>query len=148
MKLFKSHLGTCFLSRPFLHIVLYFAVSVLQQSGLSKAKPVLETKWRMAPLLPGDQLLQTDSVEATTDPFRRTSTEKVIDLVKAAMASIPELGPKDAKTTLLRNTAIAMLKWLGCETLCTICTEDVTLLVSCNCPRPCIPFDRIRSSAL
>ena len=94
------------------HLNLLSAVSVLRQAGLSKAEPVDKIKWRMAPLLSGGQLLQTDSKEAATDPFVRSCTEEVIALLSAALASIPDLAPKDAKTTLLRNTAIALLKWL------------------------------------
>ncbi len=44
-----------------LHCLLLSAVSVLRQAGLSKAEPMDKIKWRMAPLLSGGQLLQTDS---------------------------------------------------------------------------------------
>lgn len=70
----------------------------------------------MAPLLSGDELLHTDAKEAAYDPFSRAVTEDIIDLVSAALNNIG-IGnkKKGKKTTLIRDTAIALAKYLGGE---------------------------------
>ena len=65
-------------------------------------------------MLSGDGLLQTDAKEAAYDPFRPVKTEDVIDLLRAALEYI-KIGnkKKGKKTTLLRDTAIALVRDLG-----------------------------------
>jgi hypothetical protein len=60
-------------------------------------------------------VLQTDPKEAAYDPFSRVVTEDIIDLIAAALASIPGMGDrkKGKKTTLFRDTSIALVKLLG-----------------------------------
>lgn len=91
-------------------------MSVMRQSGLNQAKTVEKVKWRMAPLLSGDELLHTDAKEAAYDPFSRAVTNDIIDLISAALNSIG-IGneKKGKKTTLIRDTAIALAKYLGGE---------------------------------
>lgn len=63
----------------------------------------------------GTEVLQTDPKEVAYDPFNRVMTEDMIDLIAAALASIPEMGDrkKGKKTTLFRDTPIAQVKLLG-----------------------------------
>ena len=75
-----------------------------------------KVKWRMAPVLSGDSLLQTNAKEAAYDPFRRVKTEDIIDLLSTALEHI-KIGnkKKGKKTTLIRDTAIALVRDLGGE---------------------------------
>ncbi len=94
------------------------AVTVARQSGLSQPKGAGRVKWRMAPLLSGDQLLHTDPKEAACDPFKRVVTEDLIHLISAALESLPDsIGSKKKgkKITLIRDTSIALLMYLGGE---------------------------------
>lgn len=80
-----------------------------------------KVKWRMAPLLSGDQLLQADPIEAATDPFGQAVTQEIIDLISAALNSVGiGSNKKGKKTTLIRDTAIALLKFLGGKTSLTL----------------------------
>ena len=75
-----------------------------------------KVKWRMAPLLSGQQLLQTDPAEAKYDPFVRVHTDDMIDLIGKGLTGIKFGNSKHGKkTTLIRDTGTALLKYLGGE---------------------------------
>ena len=88
----------------------------------------------MAPLLSGDQLMQPDYKEAAFDPFTRVNTEEIIDLLSAALESIG-IGnkKKGKKTTLIRDTAIALLKYLGGEALQLVLHAPLLIRAQVQC---------------
>lgn len=101
-----------------------------------KARFVDKVKYRMAPLLSASVLLETDPLEKQAKPFRRVTTEDMIDIIARGLKDLGIAHQKRGKkTNLIRDSFIALLTLLGgeqvlhfCFHYCSICQSTHLLL--------------------
>ena len=87
-----------------------------------KAKIVNKVKYRMAPLLSASVLLETDPLEKQAKPFRRVTTEDMIDIIAKGLQHLGIAHQKRGKkTNLIRDSFIALLTLLGGEQVLHLC---------------------------
>ncbi|KAL3135429.1 hypothetical protein ABBQ32_007611 [Trebouxia sp. C0010 RCD-2024] len=87
-----------------------------------KAKFVDKVKYRMAPLLSASVLLETDPREKQAGPFRRVTTEDMIDIIAKGLRYLGIAHQKRGKkTNLIRDSFIALLTLLGGEQILHFC---------------------------
>ena len=75
-----------------------------------------KVKYRMAPLLSASVLLETDPLEKQAKPFKRVTTEDMIDIIARGLKDLGIAHQKRGKkTNLIRDSFIALLTLLGGE---------------------------------
>ena len=106
------------------HLSVLSAVPVVEgmTEHMRKARFAEKVKYRMAPLLSASVLLETDPLEMQAQPFRRVTTEDMIDIIAKALRHLGIAHQKRGKkTNLIRDSFIAVLNLLGGEqSLCSL----------------------------
>ena len=101
-----------------------FAVPVMERmtEHVRKGRFVDKVKYRMAPLLSASVLLETDPLEKQAKPFRRVTTEDMIDIIARGLKDLGIAHQKRGKkTNLIRDSFIALLTLLGGEQVLHLC---------------------------